>query len=139
METPHVFGVRFGSAVWKMDDMENIDLRFTIYIEKAGGACAAYCLEMGLVAVADSAEELPSIMSKLIIRQVEFALKNNNPADIYRPDLSSEGGRIELHHAVTRSTVCNTASTPNGLRSPYYFFNYPIRLNTCTLGGGESP
>jgi hypothetical protein len=62
-----------------------MEFTFNIHTERADGAYVAYCLEMGLVATSDDPTMLPSIMSKLIHRQVEFALQNNNPADIYRP------------------------------------------------------
>ncbi len=62
-------------------------MNFTVhvFIEEREGACLATCLEMGLVASADSADELPGIMEKLITRQFAFALENNNPSDIFRP------------------------------------------------------
>jgi hypothetical protein len=55
------------------------------FIEPRNGSFVATCLEMGLVATADSADELPGIMEKLISRQVKFALENGNPADLFRP------------------------------------------------------
>ena len=58
---------------------------FNVLIDKQEGIHVAHCLEMGLVAVSEDVEELPAIMSKLIVRQVEFALSNNNPSDIYHP------------------------------------------------------
>ncbi len=64
-----------------------IPMNFTVhvFIEEREGACVATCLEMGLVATADNAEELPRIMEKLITRQFTFGLENNNPSDIFRP------------------------------------------------------
>jgi hypothetical protein len=60
-------------------------LTFNVVVDEQQGSYVAHCLEMGLVAVSDEPDVLPEIMSKLIIRQVEFALKNNNPSDIYHP------------------------------------------------------
>lgn len=62
-----------------------MELRFNIHIEREGEAYIAHCLEMGLVATCDDLNELPAVMSKLIHRQIQFALKNNNPADIFHP------------------------------------------------------
>lgn len=56
-----------------------------VLIEECAGTHVARCLEMGLVAAHDDPEQLPSIMAKLVSRQLEFALKNDNPADIYHP------------------------------------------------------
>jgi len=60
-------------------------LKFNVVVEEREGSYVAHCLEMGLVAVSDDLDALPQIMSKLISRQLEFALKNNNPSDIYHP------------------------------------------------------
>jgi hypothetical protein len=38
---------------------------------------------MGLVAAHSDTDELVTIMTKLIVRQLQFALENENPADIF--------------------------------------------------------
>ncbi len=48
-----------------------LPLTFHGLIEPKEGAYIAHCLEMGLVATADTPDDLPAIMTKLIIRQVE--------------------------------------------------------------------
>jgi predicted RNase H-like HicB family nuclease len=60
-------------------------LVFTIFIELLGGEYTAYCLETGIVTSADSQEEAMIRMQKLILWQVEFALKNNRLGAIYHP------------------------------------------------------
>lgn len=65
--------------------MKGPEFRFNVLIEETDGVFIAHCLEMGLVATADQPDDLPSIMGKLVSRQVEFALRNNNPSDIYHP------------------------------------------------------
>ena len=62
-----------------------LQFTFHVLIEQKEGVHVAYCLEMGLVATSDSVDDLPSVMTKLIVRQVEFAIANNNPQDIYNP------------------------------------------------------
>jgi hypothetical protein len=54
-----------------------------VFIEHRNGVCVATCLEMGLVATSDSMMALPSVMERLVSRQLTFALENNNPADIF--------------------------------------------------------
>lgn len=59
------------------------EFHFTVFIEKNGGCNVAHCLEMGLVAVNPDPDEVLAVMGKLIVRQLQFALENDNPADIY--------------------------------------------------------
>jgi hypothetical protein len=68
-----------------MKSQAPLQFTFHVLIEDNQGMHVAYCLEMGLVATADTPDDLPSIMTKMIVRQVEFAIKNNNPQDIYHP------------------------------------------------------
>ena len=58
---------------------------FNVLVENADGVYVAHCLETGLVATSEDASELPHKMVKMLVRQVEFALRNNNPADIFHP------------------------------------------------------
>lgn len=58
---------------------------FNVLVENVQNAYIATCLEMYLVATSDDENDLISKMSKLIVRQVQFALKNENPQDIFHP------------------------------------------------------
>ena len=58
---------------------------FNVFIESVDGAYVAHCLEAGLVATSSDFNELPHRMTKMLVRQIEFAFRNNNPADIFRP------------------------------------------------------
>jgi hypothetical protein len=58
---------------------------FNVFIENVEGAYIAHCLEAGLVATSKDIDELPHKMAKMLIRQIEFSLRNNNPADIFNP------------------------------------------------------
>ena len=59
---------------------------FNVFIEPVdGGAYVAHCLEAGLVATSDDRNELPHKMAKMLARQIDFALRNNNPGDIFHP------------------------------------------------------
>jgi len=64
---------------------KTLQFTFHVLIEETEGVHVANCLELGLVATADTREDLPSIMAKMITRQVQFALSNNNFDDIYHP------------------------------------------------------
>jgi hypothetical protein len=78
-----------GISTFSTQDTEFKDMKrqfnFNVLIDEQQGIHVAHCLEMGLVAISEDVEELPAIMSKLIVRQIEFALKNDNPSDIYHP------------------------------------------------------
>jgi hypothetical protein len=63
--------------------MKEMTFNFTVFVEETEGSRVAHCLEMGLVAVHQDEDELISVMSKLIVRQLQFALENDNPGDIY--------------------------------------------------------
>jgi hypothetical protein len=58
---------------------------FNVFIEDVDGVHVAHCLESGLVATSNDLNELPHKMAKMLVRQIEFALQNNNPADIFHP------------------------------------------------------
>ena len=60
-------------------------LAFHVLVSVEQGAYVAHCLETGLVAASLDQDDAVSKMTKLITRQVEFALKHNRLADIYRP------------------------------------------------------
>ncbi|MBN2320017.1 MAG: hypothetical protein JXR49_13105 [Acidobacteria bacterium] len=61
-------------------------LTFNVLIENdTSGVYVAYCLEAGLVATSDDPSELPHKMAKMLMRQMEFSLSNNNPKDLFRP------------------------------------------------------
>lgn len=62
-----------------------MEFKFTTVYEERDGVFVATCIEMGLVATADSKEDLPGTMEKLISRQLSFALENENLEDIYHP------------------------------------------------------
>jgi hypothetical protein len=62
-----------------------MELTFNVVVEEREGVHVATCLEMGLVATADKPDDLPAIMDKLIVRQVTFAIQNENFQDIFHP------------------------------------------------------
>jgi hypothetical protein len=68
-----------------MTHQTNKTFTFNVLVEHVQDMCIATCLEMYLVATSDDENDLISKMSKLIVRQVEFALKNENPQDIFHP------------------------------------------------------
>ncbi len=67
--------------------MKSPNFVFNVLVEISEGHCVAYCLEMGLVAThdRDDLDELLAKMSKLVTRQLEFAIENDNMSDILHP------------------------------------------------------
>lgn len=80
---------------------------FNVFIENADGVHVAHCLESGLVATSKDVNELPHKMAKMLVRQVEFALKNNNPADIFHPAPSDVWDRFFAAQEKLESTQKN--------------------------------
>jgi hypothetical protein len=74
--------------------MKEMEFCFTVFVERSEGHNIAHCLEMGLVAVHEDRDELLNTMNKLIVRQLLFALENNNPADIYHSAPADVWGRF---------------------------------------------
>ena len=70
---------------------------FNIFLEQQEGHLVGHCLEMGLVAVHPDQDELISIMSRLVTRQLQFALENDNPADIYHSAPADVWERFRQH------------------------------------------
>jgi hypothetical protein len=58
-------------------------LSFTVLVHGEGEAHVAHCLETGLVASAPDEMDAVAKMTKLLDRQVKFALENDRLADIY--------------------------------------------------------
>ena len=77
---------------------------FTVFVEQVEGCNVAHCLEMGLVATHHDPAELLSVMSKLIVRQLQFALENDNPADIYHSAPADVWARFRAHMDEHRET-----------------------------------
>ena len=79
-------------------------ITFNVLIEKMGTGFVAHCLEAGLVAHSDDANELPHKMAKMLVRQIEFAVKNNNYADIFHSAPSDVWARYFEAQAQIEST-----------------------------------
>jgi hypothetical protein len=60
-------------------------LAFHVLVAQEQGAYVAHCLETGLVAASLDQDDAVSKMTKLITRQIDFALRHDRLADIYRP------------------------------------------------------
>lgn len=68
----------------KGGEMEN-SMTFNILIKKVGDEWVAHCLELDIVATADSLETLKTDILDLITTQVDYAFSNNNLDNLYRP------------------------------------------------------
>jgi len=60
-------------------------LTFSMLVEEVQGAFVGHCLETGLVASAITEQDVVAKMSKLLERQIRFALENDRLGDIYHP------------------------------------------------------
>lgn len=60
-------------------------LSFHVLVDEQQGAFVATCLETSLVATSLDCDDAISKMEKLILRQIQFALKHDRLADIYHP------------------------------------------------------
>jgi hypothetical protein len=68
-----------------MTNSKKMKFTFNVLVYSEAGTNIAHCMEMGLVATHDDADEIVPIMNKLIFRQLQFALENDNMADIFHP------------------------------------------------------
>jgi hypothetical protein len=91
-------------------------LKFNVVFEEKEGVHVATCLEMGLVATSDNADDLTAIMDKLIHRQLQFAIENENFQDIFHPADSEVWQRLsraivkEKAREVRKSEECVTSN-----------------------------
>lgn len=60
-------------------------LSFSMLVEKHQDTYVGYCLETGLVATALDSSDVVAKMTKLLDRQIKFALDNDRLQDIYHP------------------------------------------------------
>src|SRR5258708_1602894 len=63
--------------------MKEMSFTFTVFVEEIEGCNVAHCLEMGLVTSKEDSDELLTEKTKLIVRQLQWAIENDNQADIY--------------------------------------------------------
>jgi hypothetical protein len=61
------------------------DFSFKVLIRKEPDAWVARCLELNLVAVAETSEQVESDIIDVIISHVRYALNNDNVANMYHP------------------------------------------------------
>ncbi|SPD72461.1 conserved hypothetical protein [uncultured Desulfobacterium sp.] len=60
-------------------------MTFNILAKKKGGEWIAHCLELDIVATAESLPKLEKDMFDLITTQVDYAFTNNNLSNLYHP------------------------------------------------------
>jgi predicted RNase H-like HicB family nuclease len=58
---------------------------FNVLIRKEGAEYVAYCLELGLIAVADSRESVEKDIMDVIKAHVRYAVENDNLEYMYHP------------------------------------------------------
>lgn len=109
------------SALGRGSKMKEANFTFHVVVDQHEGNLVAHCLEMGLVAVHCDQDELFSIMSKLIIRQLQFALENENPADIYHSAPAEVWERF-------RTRVAKQELPPQRLQKPVQVGGWPTLM-----------
>jgi hypothetical protein len=63
--------------------MNDLSLNYAIHVSKEDGMFVAHCLELDIVAVADSAERARRECVELIRAQVGYAVANDNLHNLY--------------------------------------------------------
>lgn len=61
------------------------EYNFTVFVEEQEGAYIAHALEAGLLATANDCDTAISALSKMLVRHIEFAERNQRPDQIYHP------------------------------------------------------
>ena len=64
---------------------KTISMVFNILAKKEGESWIAHCLELDIVATAQSLETVKGEMKDLILAQVDYAFSNDNLENLYRP------------------------------------------------------
>ena len=98
--------------------MKELNFTFHVMVDQHEGNLVAHCLEMGLVATHCDRDELFATMNKLIIRQLQFALENDNPADIYHSASPEVWERF-------RACVAAQQQPPERLQKPVRVVGWP--------------
>jgi len=108
---------------------------FNVLIKKEGKEYVAHCLELDIVATASTLSQVKSDIKDLIITQVDYAFRNDNLANLYRPAppevwrefydcKSSEGKKIRM-----KSGFKNNIFVP-----PWIIANTCFSPETATVG-----
>jgi hypothetical protein len=92
-------------------EAQPLTFTFTVLCEKQDEACVAHCVETGLVSASVNEIDAISKMSKMLVRLVMFALKNDRLADIYHfapKDVINQMIKIErMIDQSTRPIMCD--------------------------------
>jgi hypothetical protein len=97
--------------------MTDTKFTFNVLVEEQGGVHLAHCLEMGLVAAGDDCDEVVTTMGKLIYRQLQFALENDNPSDIYHAAPDEVWQKF-------RQAVASADEPATKMAKPFHFGNW---------------
>ncbi|MGB6065149.1 MAG: hypothetical protein WBG50_10085 [Desulfomonilaceae bacterium] len=107
-------------------------LAFNVLIKEESGLWIAHCLELDIVATADSAETAASDISELIRAQVGYAIAHDNLDHLYHPAPSEVWQRFlacpnrwERRHSFKKARSGPAAALPS----------MEIIANTCMSGG----
>lgn len=63
----------------------DISFSVNILIKEEDGLCVAHCLELDIVAVAETADQSQREIVSLICAQIDYAFANNNLDNLYHP------------------------------------------------------
>lgn len=69
----------------KRPSSKDQSITFNIFIKEEDDILVAHCLELDIVATADSVNQVKEDISSLIIAQIDYAFNNNNLEHLFHP------------------------------------------------------
>jgi len=116
-----VEGKRKDLSGWlKRPSAEDQSMTFNIFIKKESNILIAHCLELDIVATADSLKNVKRDMASLIIAQIDYAFSNDNlehlfhpaPQEVWAKFFSSRGKTTKESHKIKSSFKEKIPSIP---------------------------
>lgn len=69
----------------KRPTAEDQSMTFNVFVKEEDGIHVAHCLELDIVATADSIKKVKRDIASLIIAQINYAFNNNNLENLFHP------------------------------------------------------
>ena len=107
-------------------------LSFSVFVEKHDGYFVGTCLETGLVATALEEEDVLAKMSKLVSRQIQFAVENGRLRDAYHRAPNDIWNKwMELEQQVVQTTRGPVHNRKSGFRIPQFMIEQNSYAAAC--------
>jgi hypothetical protein len=113
---------------------EGAAVTFNILIKEEDGLCVAHCLELDIVATADSVEQATDDIFDLVVAQVHYAFTNNNLDHLYHPAPPEVWKEFYACQGLNHSQV-SLKSSPEPALDPDEFIPPWIIANMCKTSG----